>query len=141
MFSFIKNITEKNKISVDDIHNIEKQYAIQFPEALVDFLVEYNGSEIFLSEIIRNGLSYEVASLIPIKHGRLPMEKVLEWDRQDAIVKEGLIPIASDRGGNVYYLDSQTGNIIFYNVEDIENPKLVSDSLEEFLSQMTVLVK
>ena len=60
MYSFIKNKKNDWKITKDDIRNVEEKYEIQFPEKLVEFLLDYNGVEIFLSRIVKKGVTYEV---------------------------------------------------------------------------------
>ena len=137
MLSFIKNIRPEYRITTDDIKNIENKFDIVFPEILSEFLLANNGAEIILSEIVNSGIRYEVASLVPVLHGRLSVEKIMEWDKLDAIIKNGLVPIASDRGGNIYYCDSVCGDIVLYFADDIENPRQVSKSFQDFLVGLT----
>ncbi|MEY8356557.1 SMI1/KNR4 family protein [Lachnospiraceae bacterium 54-53] len=138
MCNFIKKTIDNYSISIDEIRMVEKEFDIIFPKNLVDFFLKYNGAEICLCEVNKNNNRYEVAELIPIKYGRLPVEKILRWDIDDGIVEKGMIPIARDRGGNVYYLSVKTGNIVLYYVDDIENPICISSNIDEFLENFII---
>lgn len=141
MYNFIKKTIDNYSISIDEIRMVEKEFDITFPENIVSFFLEYNGAEIWLCEVNKNNNNnnrYEVAELIPIKYGRLSVEKILKWDIDDGIVEKGMIPIARDRGGNVYYLSVKTGNIVLYYVADIENPICISSNFDEFLENLII---
>ncbi|SHL81177.1 SMI1 / KNR4 family (SUKH-1) [Anaerocolumna jejuensis DSM 15929] len=138
MYNFIKKTIDNYSISINEIRMVEKKFDIIFPKNLVDFFLKYNGAEIWLCEVNKNNNRYEVAELIPIKYGRLPVEKILRWDIDDGIVEKGMIPIARDRGGNVYYLSVKTGNIVLYYVDDIENPICISSNIDEFLENFII---
>lgn len=141
MYEFIQNINKENQINLEDITNIEQKYDVIFPKELVEFLIHYNGSEIYLSQIIgKDGVKYEISSLIPIKYGLMSMEKMMEWDRMDGFVKPSTIPIANDRGGNAYYLDVESGEILLYFGEDIENPKVICLNFDEMLRNIYRIV-
>ena len=138
---FIQNINKENQINLEDITNIEQKYDVIFPKELVEFLIHYNGSEIYLSQIIgKDGVKYEISSLIPIKYGLMSMEKMMEWDRMDGFVKPSTIPIANDRGGNAYYLDVESGEILLYFGENIENPKVICLNFDEMLRNIYRIV-
>ncbi|MBU3218119.1 SMI1/KNR4 family protein [Clostridium estertheticum] len=138
MHNFIKKIIDKYSITINDIRMVEKEFDIIFPEKLSNFFLEYNGAEIWLCDVNKNDNSYEIAELVPIKYGRLPVEKILKWDREDGIVEEGMIPIASDRGGNIYYLSVKSGNIVLYNADDIEKPICISSNFDELLENLII---
>ncbi|MCB2309450.1 SMI1/KNR4 family protein [Clostridium estertheticum] len=138
MHNFIKKIIDKYSITINDIRMVEKEFDIIFPEKLSNFFLEYNGAEIWLCDVNKNDNSYEIAELVPIKYGRLPVEKILKWDREDGIVEEGMIPIASDRGGNIYYLSVKSGNIVLYNEDDIEKPICISSNFDELLENLII---
>ena len=138
MYNFIKKTIDNYSISIDEIRMVENEFDIIFPKNLVDYFLKYNGAEIWLCEVNKNNNRYEVAELIPIKYGRLPVEKILRWDIDDGIVEKGMIPIARDRGGNVYYLSVKTGNIVLYYVDDIENPICISSNIDEFLENFII---
>lgn len=141
MYEFIQNINKENQINLEDITNIEQKYDVIFPKELVEFLIHYNGSEIYLSQIIgKDGVKYEISSLIPIKYGLMSMEKMMEWDRMDGFVKPSRIPIANDRGGNAYYLDVESGEILLYFGENIENPKVICLNFDEMLRNIHRIV-
>lgn len=141
MYEFIQNMNKENQINLEDITNIEQKYDVIFPKELVEFLIHQNGSEIYLSQIIgKDVVKYEISSLIPIKYGLMSMEKMMEWDRMDGFVKPSTIPIANDRGGNVYYLDVESGEILLYFGEDIENPKVICLNFDEMLRNIHRIV-
>ena len=138
MYNFIKNKVEERQITLDDIKNVEEKFKIQFPKKLVEFLLEYNGAEIFLCEIVKNDVAYEVAALIPVKYGKLPVEKIMEWNKMDGIIREALIPLARDRGGNIYYIDSISGEILLHFSDDYYNPKQISTDFQSFLKKISI---
>ena len=59
----------------------------------------------------------------------------------DGFIGGDLIPIASDQGGNTYYLNSNNEKILLYYSDDYDNPKLISEDFQSFLSSMVVYKK
>jgi hypothetical protein len=141
MYSFIKNKKTEWKINIDDIRNIEEKYNILFPEKLAEFLLECNGAEIYESRVEQNDVSYGIIALTPVKYGDSPVEQIMEWNRLDGILRDDIIPIAYDRGGNNYYVDSKNGEVLLYYSDDIENPRVISTDINSFLSKIKVYME
>lgn len=136
MYSFINDINEDAKILEEDIASIEEQFNIKFPDTLRAFYKEYNGAKIKLCVFTVDNYEQEINSLVPLKYGTLPFEKIVEWDRRDGFIPESFIPFASDRGGDNYYIDLENGKVFLSRSDDIENPYYVCDSIEELFKLM-----
>lgn len=125
-------------IQEDDIVRIETDFDIVFSDELRNFFKTYNGTRIPVC--LHDKFTWlEVSCLEAIKHGTPPVEKIMEWNYADGFIDKGLVPIASDRGGDYFYCDTvNNGRILFIDHEDIENPEVIDSDISSFLQNLTV---
>lgn len=134
MYSCIKTIKDDEKISIDDVLEIEQRFGFKMPEILRDYYLMYNGASIYNCVFSIDGYEVEVAKLVELKYGVLPLEKIIEMDREDGFIPSNMIPVARDSGGDYYYWNDQSGQVYLYLSDCIEDPILICENLEEFFA-------
>lgn len=134
MYSFIKKMKDDEKITIEDIAEIEKTFSFQMPEILKEYYLANNGASIHRCFFSVDGYEVEVAKLVELKYGYLPLEKIIEMDRKDGFISPNMIPIARNSGGDYYYWDSKSGKVYLFLCDSIENPIWICQNVEEFFS-------
>lgn len=134
MYSSIKTIKDDEKISIDDVLEIEQRFGFKMPEILRDYYLMYNGASIYNCVFSIDGYEVEVAKLVELKYGVLPLEKIIELDREDGFIPSNMIPVARNSGGDYYYWNDQSGQVYLYLSDCIEDPILICENLEEFFA-------
>ena len=74
------------------------------------------------------------AKMSPLISDGLSFEKIVDDDRTDGFIPSSYYPIARDRGGNLYYWDATTEKVYYVLNDDIEDPFLVFQDLDDFLN-------
>lgn len=134
MYKFIKNTKDDEKVSIDDILEIEKRFGFKMPERLRDYYLMYNGASIYNCVFSIDGYEVEVANLVELKYGVLPLEKIIEMDRTDGFIPSNMIPVARNSGGDYYYWNNQSGQVYLYLSDSIEDPIWICENAVEFFS-------
>lgn len=134
MYSFIKKMKDDEKITIEVIAEIEKTFSFQMPEILKEYYLANNGASIHRCIFSVDGYEVEVAKLVELKYGYLPLEKIIEMDRKDGFISPNMIPIARNSGGDHYYWDSKSGKVYLFLCDSIENPIWICQNVEEFFS-------
>lgn len=134
MYSCIKTIKDDEKISIDDVLEIEQRFGFKMPEILRDYYLMYNGASIYNCVFSIDGYEVEVAKLVELKYGVLPLEKIIEMDREDGFIPSNMIPVARNSGGDYYYWNDQSGQVYLYLSDCIEDPILICENLEKFFA-------
>lgn len=104
---FIEKINNDMIINESDILKFEKLIGRDVPDVLRNFYRSYNGASIKLCIF---GI--------------------------DGYIRESLIPLANNSGGDYYYWDKNDEKIYLIYCDDIENEILIADSIEEFFDIM-----
>ena len=134
MYSCIKTIKDDEKISIDDVLEIEQRFGFKMPEILRDYYLMYNGASMYNCVFSIDGYEVEVAKLVELNYGVLPLEKIIEMDREDGFIPSNMIPVARNSGGDYYYWNDQSGQVYLYLSDCIEDPILICENLEEFFA-------
>lgn len=134
MFSFVQEPAVKaERETVDtEIRKLENKYKIKFPEVLRKYYLGFDGARIKLQRLEIRGYSCEVSGIVPICGDGLSFEKIVENDRTDGFISEDFYPLATDRGGDIYYWDAKSEHVYLMLADDIENPFLASNSVADF---------
>ena len=90
MYNFIKKMKEDEKVTTDDILEIENRFGFKMPEMLMDYYIAYNGASIYRCIFSVEGYEVEVAKLVELKYGILPLEKIIDMDRQDGFISSDM---------------------------------------------------
>ena len=134
MFKFIKNKQNNPDIVHKAIIHIEQKYNIVFPDTLKQLYSECESGKIKLSVFDVEGIECEVDSLISVVSKEFCFESITDSDKEDGFIPDTFYPLAINRGGDIYYWDSNNGNIYLVFSDDIENPFMISESIEEFIA-------
>ncbi|MCI8921836.1 MAG: hypothetical protein HFE88_08220 [Acutalibacter sp.] len=135
MFPFVKDPSYVNSQPTDKaIRALESEYHIQFPEILYKYLVAFDGAKINLKNFKVSNYICEVSLIVPICGEGYAFKKIVENDRKDGFIDKSLYPLAMDRGGDLYYWSSKSKQVFLLFADDIENPFIVSDSVENFFN-------
>ena len=133
---FIEKINNDMIINESDVLKFEKLIGRDVPDVLRDFYRSYNGASIKLCIFDIDGYDFEVFEILPLVHGKCCVEKIYEDDREDGYIRESLIPLANNSGGDYYYWDKNDEKIYLIYCDDIENEILIADSKEDFFDIM-----
>ena len=125
---------DDEKITIEDIAEIEKAFSFQMPEILKEWYLANNGASIHRCIFSVDGYEVEVAKLVELKYGYLPLEKIIAMDRKYGLILPNMIPIARNSGGDYYYWDSKSGKVYLFLCNSIENPIWICQNIEEFFS-------
>ena len=134
MYNFIKKIKDDEKVSIDDILEIENRFGFKMPDILKNYYLTYNGATIYRCVFLVDGYEVEVAKMVELKHSFLPFEKIIEMDRQDGFISSNMIPIARNSGGDYYYWDKQSGKVYLFLSDSIDNPIIICETVEELFA-------
>lgn len=118
--------------TAEQLVHLEKKYQMKFPQPLKDYYLNYDGQKIKLCIIQRGTLECEVAYMVPLSGDGLTFEKIVDNDRQDGFLNTNLYPLASDRGGNLYYWDAVSKAVFLLYGDDIEHPIFISKDIPSF---------
>lgn len=133
MSFLISQLTINNEEAVCTVmERLEAKYDISFPPVLREFYRQHDGQKIALCKFQVNGYWCEVSSIVSICAGRMTFERITDNDREDGFISSLLFPLAMDRGGNLYYWQKDTEKIFLLFSDDIENPFLVTSSIQAF---------
>ena len=150
MYKFIKKLHEECKIDPLDIQVLEKKFHIKFPPEMVDFYLQYNDAEIYLSEIETDEDTPQVFAFYPIRYRFHPfvpsIEDAMIWNRGNNFIDPKMIQFAVNSKGkprssdfkNLYLCDSISGEVYLTTKDDTTNPIKICDSFNEFLSRLSV---
>ena len=136
MFNFLEGETDNREKSAERIAYLENKYGIAFPDILKDLYSRTDCSGMKMCEMEINGHSYVAASLVALEDGDIDFEYAADDDRDEPMcnyIPSDWYPFAYDNGGNYFYWSSDTHRVYFSDRENVEEPVLVSDSIEAFL--------
>ena len=136
MYKFIRECEEVSLVNEDQIKELEVAWSISFPESLKDYYKNNNGCKIKVCIFYIDGFEYEISEILPLKYGPFTFEDVLANNRGDEIIPTNMIPIAQNRGGDIYYWDTSNENIFLYYCDDIENPIYICENVRALFEIM-----
>lgn len=118
------------------IQRVEHKYHIVFPEALREYYSKYDGMQIDLCMIHKGERKYEVSRIIPLSGEGLTFEKIVDNDREDGLVDADFYPLASNRGGDLYYWCIEDQNVYLLYGDDIEHPIPICQGVSTFFESL-----
>lgn len=136
MYKFIEKIKTEYLVNETDIKNTEEKWNISFPTLLKEFYLNYNGAELNLCIFVLEGYEHEISEFIPLKYGECNFDDIIKNDREDGIISNNMIPLASNRGGDYYYWNSIDESIVLFYCDDIENPIYICKNIRELFELM-----
>ena len=134
MFKFIEKNQENPYKVIESIKHLENKYNITFPDILKDLYSKSESGKILLSTFFVGHVECDVDYLISVVSEGFCFESIVDADREDDFIPNTLYPVAMNQGGDIYYWDSNEKKVYLSFSDDIENPFLISNSVEEFIS-------
>lgn len=137
MFKFIESLESEKNVNNNYIDEIGKKYNINFPNILREYYLNYNCSKLKectfkIEDIDGEGSEFILDTIIPLKYGTICLEKEYEWVLKDEYIPNDFIPLAYDMNSDRYYWNSKTGKVYYISDENVENPILLCNSVDEF---------
>lgn len=126
----------ENPISAADFDPIELRFAAKLPKAFKDFYLANNGGYPQGNRIRGDKFVYSINGFTPIKHGKLPMEKLTKDYAESFPELIGYLPFAYDDGGNGFVLSLRRDDHgrIYLWLYDERRLEPVCSSFEAFLA-------
>jgi len=134
MFKFIESEELDKKVTEDYINELEKKMKIVFHNILREYYLKHNFSNEKECTFRIEGIDADfiLNCIIPLKYGKVSLEKQYEWVLKDDYLSNELIPLAIDMDEDNYYWNSKTGKVYYISASNVENPILVCNSVDEF---------
>ena len=133
MFKFLVEEIDNREKSAERIAYLEQKYGIVFPDILRQLYAKTdNSSEIHLCVFQIDGFEFEAAELISLDTEEYSFEYVADMDRKNGFLPSEYYPLMYDRGGATFYWSADSQKVFFVTDDDIENPTLISESIEAF---------
>ena len=105
----------------DDLKAFEKRWGLTLPKEFIGLYLESNGGYPPFDAVAGEEHVYDIDWFLPIKYGNLPIDKILQDNRDEGIDMKGMIPFAADEHDNLFVLSlspSDYGNIYVFGQED-----------------------
>lgn len=134
MFKFIESEDLDKNVTNDYINGLEKKMGIVFPSILREYYLKHNFSKGKECTFRIEGIDADfiLDTIIPLKYGTIPLEKEYKWVLENEYISNEHIPLAVDMDGDNYYWNSKSGKVYYISHENVENPILICNSVEEF---------
>lgn len=126
------NIDEKNPMKIEELEAFEKENNIKLPKILREYYLTYGDAEI---------KPCNFNSHTDLRAICLPNDSILEMGREDGWLPATFYPIAYDSGGNYYWWNSDDNNIYLMFNDNVDNPFVICNSVEELFKHMEKSVK
>lgn len=133
-FKFILSNEKDKNVTSEYINSIEKLFNIKFPNILRYYYLNYNFSDAKECSFKIYGIDddFVLDTIIPLKYGRMPLEKEYEFILKDESISNDFIPLAIDMDSDEYYWNRKSGKVYYISIENVENPILICNSVDEF---------
>lgn len=140
MYHFLKDKADVSaEIEVQNrsaIQRVERKYGIKFPMDLREYYSKYDGARINLCMIDKGDMKYEVSRIIPLSGEGLTFEKIVDNDREDGFIDADFYPLASNRGGDLYYWSAGDQSVYLLYGDDIEHPIQICQDVSTFFESL-----
>ena len=132
MYDFIERDDEDWKVSEEYVESLENNLGLRFPEVLRNYYILHNGADTMECSFEKNNLDFCVVLILPLKQGKVSLEKMIMYTKDNPAIPDSFIPIALDEDEDYYYWDSATGKVVYLSVSNVMHPILISENIEEF---------
>lgn len=140
-YLFVKRDDPNFKIDDEYIKEVEARYSFSFPDILRDYYLKHNGCDMYETRFEKFGIEFCVIFLYDLRYGKMPVEKVLEYNKDNDGIPSTFVPLAQDEDTDDFYWDSSSGKVYFLSLSNIEHPKEICGSVEEFIQLINDSVK
>lgn len=145
MYGFLQEELPASSAQADQnarwIQAMEAKYQISIPQSLKAYYLQHNGQKIHVCVFHAGTSEYEVSKIIPIGGDGLTFEKIIDNDREDGFIDQNFYPLASNRGGDIYYWDINSEKIYLIYADDIEHPVYICQSISGFFELLSKSIR
>lgn len=131
-YLFVEYDEPNYKIDEEYIDKIESKYSFSFPLILREYYLKHNGCDMCEVRFKKFGIEFCVIFLHVLRFGKMPLEKVMEYNKKNDSIPSTFIPLAQDEDNDDFYWDASSGKVYFISLSNIEHPKEICGSIEEF---------
>jgi len=132
MFKFIISEELDRNVNNEYINEMENKMNIKFPAILKEYYMKHNFSNVNECSFSIEGMDFALDCIMPLKYGNVSVEKNYEYVLEDEYIPNNYIPFAVDMTADNYYWDSKNGNVYYISHENVEDPILICNSVDEF---------
>lgn len=140
-YKFVTEDYPGYEVTPEYIEEVEKRYGLKFPEILREYYLRHNGSEMQEIRFEKFGIEFCVIFLYDLKYGKMPLEKVMGYNARNDEIPSTFIPLAQDEDTDDFYWDSSTGKVYFLSLSNVEHPKEICESVDEFINLLNSLAE
>ena len=94
----------ENQLSISELKVFEYENGVLLPEDFINHYLVNNGGFPAFNYINGENEIFTIDGFLPIKYGRLSIEKILSDLKKQNILFESKLPFANDSGGNLFFL-------------------------------------
>lgn len=135
-FLFIESEDPSYKVDEKYIAEVEERYSFEFPDILREYYLQYNGSEMYEVRFDMYNVEFCVVFFYDLRYGKMPIEKVLEYNKKNESIPHTFVPLAQDEDTDDFYWDSESGKVYFLSLSNVEHPKVICESVDDFFKLM-----
>ena len=139
MFDFVVNKSVTHNESSALIAELELRYNISFPDILKEYYIRHDGEMIEYCNINTKNDPEIVSKIVSLCNKEF--ESIKEECIVDGFIPDSMYPLASNRGGDYYFWDSEFGAVYLFYGDDIDSPVKKSNSVKDFFEMLDKSVK
>lgn len=132
MFNFIDFEYDNANVTDEYIIQLEKELGISFPTILKKYYLQHNGAEIKECSFEKEGIEYCVVLITSLNFGTMPLEKIIKYNQKNEAIPKSFVPLAVDEDEDDYYWDAKDGKVYYLSLSNVEHPREICGSVEEF---------
>lgn len=134
MFTFIESEELDKNIDNEYINELESKMNIKFPQILRKYYLKHNFSKEKKCTFKIDGIDvyFVLDYIMPLKYGNTSVEKEYKYVLDNEYIPNNYIPFAVDMNSDNYYWDSENSKVYYISHENVENPILVCNNVDEF---------
>jgi len=131
-------------LTIEEIQAFEAEWGISLPREFIQFYLQSNGGYPPFDAVEGDEYVYNIDWFLPIKYGKLTIDRILRENRNDGIEMKGMIPFAADPHDNMFVLSVMSadyGSVYIFKQEndpgESSSYSLVCKSFTDFITGLT----
>lgn len=126
------------KINISDFEKIESLASGQLPDEFKKIYLHNNGGFPEATMVQGDDYVFSINGFNPIKHGALPIEKLMVEFSSDHDFLQGYVPFAYDDGGNSFMLslNEKDFDVVYLWLQDEVRLEKVCSSFDGFIEAL-----
>lgn len=136
MYHFLYEESDADLLDDVDLEQFEKDYHLQLPSLLKDYLKKYNGMPIRPCSLRAGSKLMPVEWIFPLYTGSMPADRILDLFRPGCRIPPSYYPLASSSDDYHFFLDTETGHVMLMPLENPNEKILAAVDLEAFFARL-----